>query len=119
MAPPPGPPARRRVQHHPPFLAKRWTGRRDRVLQLAARWAGAGLDRSRLGLPLIVPSCIDLDGTAGPAPIIVIKFVSSLGQARLLNNSAANLILILRHPCAYVASILGGIWTGTPVPRCL
>jgi len=95
----------------PPFFPKQWTGRADRsrrAWQSGARWVGEASNRAGLRLPLEVPDTIDLDRTVDVVPVL--KSVSGLGRARLFHDASDGwLVLMLRHPCGYVASIRRGM----------
>lgn len=54
------------------------------------------------------------DFASGPHPRVVIKSVIGLGRARLYSEAIPDgrVLLLLRHPCAYVASQLRGLKVG-------
>lgn len=96
----------RRVAASRPMFRKAyhtWPKQSLRCLIACVSWLGA-----YLGIEILVPDFTDEMGVH-----VVIKSVISMGRAGLLlGASGANAIIILRHPCAQITSVLRGTKTG-------
>jgi hypothetical protein len=83
--------------------------RLHRSLTLAAKVAENASSRLKLKFAPDIPDL--LSGKGRSAPRLVIKSVSSLGRARLFAEARpdAQIVHIVRHPCAQIASRLRGM----------
>jgi len=78
-------------------------------LRLAEQAPGLGKWAKRVA----IPDLLDRSG-GGPAPLIVVKSVSSRGRARLFVEAlpGCRIVFIVRHPCGQVASMVRGVKLG-------
>jgi hypothetical protein len=96
-----------------PAFTKSYRSGARHLARIAAGYAARALPR-RLADRLRIPDLVDPGVRRGSEPRLVWKSISSVGRlgalARLLPN--ARCILLLRHPCGQIASVLRGYASG-------
>jgi hypothetical protein len=97
-----------------PAFAKSYRSGVRHLARNAAGYAARALPR-RLAQRVRVPDLLDPAFRRGPGPRLVWKSINSVGRlgalARLLPN--ARCLLLLRHPCGQIASVLRGYASGS------
>jgi|SRR5579871_1598155 len=92
-----------------PFFAKNYRGAVAEAVHRSLIYGAKSLER--LGLDHLAGSVTIPDlARKGKTPRLVIKSVSALGRAEAFLEADASVspVLLIRHPCAYVASMLRG-----------